>query len=159
MRETARSRFAQRVQREQTAARGAVMAGAKRQRRFDFDADAIARNKRAVVPAMNDETSGDDRRQAGETGVGPVRSLDLFEAQRLRRVGPCRGRNQPAQGFPIRRVLEIDRHIPQSAARLGERGRDVVAVEGLGDDRGDPPGGLSVDCQPCDGRRTRAGWH
>ena len=51
----------QRIQRQQAAAGGAVMAGAERGRGLDLDADAMAGHARAVVRAVHDEAAGGDR--------------------------------------------------------------------------------------------------
>ena len=55
--------FQHMIEQQQAAARGAVMAGAERQRRLDLDADLVGRHPRAVVLAMHDETPGRDRDQ------------------------------------------------------------------------------------------------
>ena len=66
-----RQRLAKAIERKETAARGAVMAGAEGERRLDFDADAVDRDAGAVVGAVHDKTAGGDRRQAGEDSRGP----------------------------------------------------------------------------------------
>src|SRR5581483_4021579 len=50
----------------QASARGAVMTGAEGERGLDLDADAVAAQPRAMVPAMDEKTSGCDRREAIE---------------------------------------------------------------------------------------------
>ena len=51
------------IEQQQAAARGAVMAGAERQRRLDLDAELVGQDSRAVMPAVHDEAPGADRNQ------------------------------------------------------------------------------------------------
>ena len=77
------------VEREQAAARGAVMAGAEGERRLDLDADPVRRHAaRSCAPCTT--------KRPAATGVSPARlsrtqSLrrDAREAQRLRRLAPA----------------------------------------------------------------------
>ena len=94
-----RQRLAKPIEREQAAARGAVMAGAEGQRRFDLDADAIDGNAGAVMGAVHDEAAGGDGSQSGEAFAHPILRRDALEAQRLGRCG-SRGRGcQPRTMF------------------------------------------------------------
>ncbi len=61
-----------RIQRQQAAARGAVMAGAERERRLDLDADAVRRHPGAVMRAVHQEAPGRDRLEPGEARRHPV---------------------------------------------------------------------------------------
>jgi hypothetical protein len=51
-------RFANPVERQQAAARGAVMPGAERQRRLDLDAELVRRHPRAIMLSVHDEPPG-----------------------------------------------------------------------------------------------------
>ena len=59
------------IEQQQAAARGAVVAGAERQRRLDFDADLVGRNPFAVMLPVHDEASGRDRDEVLEAGPDP----------------------------------------------------------------------------------------
>src|SRR5262249_58061500 len=61
------------IEREQTAARGAVVAGAERERGLDLDADTVGPHARAVMRPVHDKTAGFDRREAFEALAHPVR--------------------------------------------------------------------------------------
>ena len=53
------------IERQQTAARGAVVAGAEGERRLDLDADVVGPDAGAVMRAVHDEAAGPHRLQAG----------------------------------------------------------------------------------------------
>ena len=67
------------IEQQQAAARGAVVAGAERQRRLDLDAELVGRNPFAVMLAVHDEAPGRDRDQVLEAGPDPVLGLDRIE--------------------------------------------------------------------------------
>ena len=67
-----RARFAHAVERQQAAARGAVMAGAEGERGLDFDADAVGGMPAAVVRAVHDKAAGRDRLESGEAFADPI---------------------------------------------------------------------------------------
>ena len=54
------------IEQQQAAARGAVVAGAERQRRLDFDAELVGRHPLAVMLAVHDEASGRHRDEVFE---------------------------------------------------------------------------------------------
>src|ERR1700728_255011 len=81
--------FADVIERQQAAARGAVMAGAESQRRFDLDADAIEWDAGAIMGAVHDEASGGDGSQSGEAFTHPILRRDTLETQRLGRSVAC----------------------------------------------------------------------
>ncbi len=74
------------IEQQQTAARGAVVTGAERQRGFDLDAELVGRHVRPIVLAVDDETAGGDRHQAFEAGLDPVFRGDGIEDDGLRDV-------------------------------------------------------------------------
>ncbi len=74
------------IEQQQAAARGAVVAGAERQRGLDLDAELVRRHVRAIMPTVDDETAGRDRRKAFEAGPDPVLGGDGIEHGRLRDV-------------------------------------------------------------------------
>ena len=84
-------RLAEPIERQQAAARGAVMAGAEGERRLDLDADAVGRDAGAIMRAVHDEAAGRDRRQSGEASRDPVLRRDALEAERLGGRGAGRG--------------------------------------------------------------------
>ena len=75
-------RLAQRVEREQAAARGAVMAGAEGERGLDLDADPVGRHAPAIMRAVHDEAAGGDRLEPGDAFAHPILRRDAREAQR-----------------------------------------------------------------------------
>ncbi len=70
------------IKRQQTAARGAVMAGAERERRLDLDADGVGFDAGAVMGAVHDKAAGFDRRQAAQALRNPVGLRDRLDAKR-----------------------------------------------------------------------------
>ena len=97
------------IEREQAAACGAVVAGAKGEPGIDLDGDAIDPRAFAGMRAMHDETSGLDRREAFAALVDPIGGRERLEPQRLGGRGAGRRCNQRAQGGFIRVLAEIDR--------------------------------------------------
>ena len=71
------------VERQQAAARGAMMAGAEGERGLDLDADAMRGNLVAVMRAVNDEAAGIDGFEAFAGSSPPNRWW-----RRMRRTGP-----------------------------------------------------------------------
>ena len=67
------------VEQQQAAPRGAVMAGAERQRRLDLDAELVGGDAVAVVLAVHDEAAGGDRDEVLEAGLDPVLGFDRVE--------------------------------------------------------------------------------
>ena len=137
-------RFAQRVERKEAAARGAVMAGAEGERGLDLDADPVRRHTPAIMRAVHDEAAGGDRLEPGDAFAHPILRRHAREAQRMRRLAPGRRRDQRAHRVFVGRCAEVDGDLPASAARVGEAHRGVVhrlaAAEGIGD----PPGALFI---------------
>ena len=119
----------QSIERQQAAARGAVVAGTESKRRLDFDADGVDRHPRAVMGAVHDKA-------AGAYGAKPARlcatqsvSASASKAQRLRRLIARGQRDQRAHRGLIRRGAEMHRHLPAAAVVL-EGGADcVVRIE------------------------------
>ena len=92
------------IERQQAAARGAVMAGAEGERRLDLDADPAWRDAGAIVRAVHDEAAGRDRLQAREALAHPILGGDALEAQRL--AGLCAGRRPPPERAPRSRQAD-----------------------------------------------------
>ena len=67
--------FSSMIEQLQATARGAVMAGAERQRRLDLDAELVGRNAQTVMPAVHDEAPGAHRRQFFQRRLDPVPGL------------------------------------------------------------------------------------
>ena len=151
--------FAQPIEREEAAARGAMMAGAKGERRLDLDADAVCRDAGTIVRTVDNEAAGLDRRQAGEAVAHPVGRRDQIEMERFGGSSTCRGGRQRAQRIFIGRGAKMNRDPPSSAARIHKRDGDIVAVIGFGNDGGDPAGGLFIRCQRRDRRGRQFRWH
>ena len=128
-----RQRLAKPIERQQAAARGAVMAGAEGQRRFDLDADAVERDAGAVMGAVHDEAAGGDGSQSGEAFAHPILGRDTLEAQRLRRCGSCRRGGQRAHHGLVGRGTKIHRHPPAAGAVIHKADGDFVRRKALGE--------------------------
>ena len=112
----AAERLAQPVERQQTAARGAVMAGAEGERRLDLDADPVDRDAGAVVRAVDDETAGRDRLEPGEALAHPILRRDALETRAPCPL-PARPPPRPALAprFRPAGAAKMDRHAPVAA--------------------------------------------
>ncbi len=142
-------RFADAVERQEAAARGAVVAGAEGERCLDLDADPVDRNAGAVVGAVNDKPSGPNRLQAGEALAHPVFRRDAFEGKRLRGLGSCGRRGQRAHRLFVRRCRKMDCDGPASVAAIHKTDRYISIHKALGKQRGDFARRLSIGFQPC----------
>jgi len=71
---------------QQATARGAVMAGAERQRRFDLDAELVGRNAQAVMLAVHDEAPRAHRHQLLERGLDPILASTVSKRDVLRDI-------------------------------------------------------------------------
>ena len=69
---------------QETAARGAVMAGAEREAGLDLDRDVVGADKRAVMRAMHEKTPGAHRLKPGERARDPVALRRQAERRRAR---------------------------------------------------------------------------
>ena len=77
------------IEQQQAAARGAVVAGAERQRRLDLDAELVGRDPVAVMLAVDDEASGGDGDEVFEAGLDPILGLDRVEGDALGDSAPA----------------------------------------------------------------------
>jgi len=128
-----------------------VVAGAKRKRRLDLDADGVGRDAGAVMGAMHDEASGAHRLEAGEALRHPIDLRHLLECERL-----CRGlvgsaRDQCAHRGLIDICVKMDRDLPLPA--IGLEGRAGGVVERFAGQRGNHLGGRLIAVQTGDGGR------
>ena len=112
-----RQRLQHMIEQQQAAARGAVMAGAERQRRLDLDAELVRRNLRAVMPAVHDEAAGAHRHQLLQRGLDPILGFNGVERDVLR-----------ATSSPAARPTSS--RIEASIGRLGKMHGDVPAPVG-----------------------------
>ena len=97
------------IEQQQAAARGAVVAGAERERRLDLDADLVGCNPFAVMLAVHDEASGRDRDEVVETGLDPILGLDRIEIDRLGDVRTGRAGHEFAHQRLVRWVGKMHR--------------------------------------------------
>src|SRR4051812_5214931 len=102
----------QAIQRQQTAAGGAVVAGAEGERGFDLDTDAVGLQARTVVPPMHQEAARLNRCEAFETSSHPVSGLDPLKYQRVRQLRADFKRDQRADRGLVWRRAEMDRGSP-----------------------------------------------
>ena len=133
------------------------MAGAEGERRLDLDTNPVDRNTRAVVGAVNDETAGRDRIEAGEALADPVRRLDARELQRRSSSGPGGRCDHRAHRFLIGRGAEMNRDLPApAAARIGQADGDIFSGEAFGNDIGQSARSLFIRFQTRNPARERA---
>ena len=132
-------RLANPIERQQTAARGAVMAGAEGERRLDLDADAVGGNAGAIVRAVHDEAAGGDRR------LRPARlsRTQSFGATRSKRSAlaaawPGRGRNQRPYASPYRAARESEWLRAIALAGIDKADGNLLAGKALRDQIRDP---------------------
>src|SRR5262245_41032394 len=137
----------QRIERQQAAARGAVMAGAESERGLDFHANGVDRHAGAVVLAVHHETAGGDRLQALEAGLDPVARRHAGRPQRARRLLACDFFDQAAQARQVGPPGEMQLHRPAAVGLGDERRRRVLGQRVL--DRGhETLGGCLVGGEP-----------
>ncbi len=139
------------VERQQTAAGGAVVAGAEGQRGLDLDADVVGLDARAVMRAVHDEAAGPHRLQTAKAFLDPVGGRDRLDGERGRRRIARRERDLRAQSRFVRRLTEMDRHLPLAAVALESGADGVVGAENLAEISGQPPGGRLVAGEAGDG--------
>ena len=135
------------IEQQEASARGAVVAGTERQRRFDLDTELVGCHPRAVMVAMHDEPSGGDWDEILEAGLDPILGLDSVEADPL-----CDGlagglADDLTDQRLVRRVGKMHGDIPAPVRPLegGDRGRvfqERALGEGLGEDVDHAFGGL-----------------
>ena len=132
------------IEQQQAAARGAVMAGAERQRRLDLDAELVGRDARAIMLAVHDETPGRDRNEVLEAGLDPVPGLDGVESDASGDILAGSVGHELAQQRLIRRVGKMHGDVP-APVRPFERGDGGLALEkDFGKHVDDVPGGVFV---------------
>src|SRR3954453_1368239 len=100
------------IEQQQAAARGAVMAGTERQRRFDLDAELVGRDAVAVMLAMYDKTPGGDGNEIFETGLDPVLGFHSVEDDRLRGIAAGRACHELAPQRLVGRVGKMHSDVP-----------------------------------------------
>src|SRR5262249_28400483 len=137
-------RFHDAVEREQAAARRAVVAGAEGEACLDFEADAVGAHTGARVRGMDDEAARLHRGEAFQAVAHPVHWRERLEAQRLRRLHAGERCDERAHGRRVRRLAEIDGDRPASGGVLESRGGDLVCRRALGDGVGDSPRGGGI---------------
>ena len=141
------------VERQQAAARGAVVAGAEGQRRLDLDAERVRLDAAAVMRAVDDETAGRHRLQPFEALCDPVGRRHRFEGERLR-GGVAGGKpHQVAHGGFVRRLAEMDCHLPLAVVAFEGGAGGVLGVQAFTEIGGEAAGGFFVAQQADDGGR------
>jgi hypothetical protein len=124
-----------------------MMPGAERERRLDFNGDAIGRDAVPVVRSMHHEAPSLDRRQAGEARRHPIARGDFLEAERLRRLVPNQSGKPGVDISLIRRVGKMDVDAPQRPAFVNG---DGSRIELLGKEIGKPLSVPTIGDEPRD---------
>ena len=147
------------IEQQQAAARGAVVAGAERQRRLDFDAELVGRDTFAVMLAVHDEASGGHGDEVFEAGLDPILGLDRVEGDALGDISAGRFGDEFADQRLIGRLGEMHRDVP-SAIRPFECGdRGLALKKNFGQDIDDTFGGVLVTDGKTDAVRRDDGSH
>ena len=125
------ARFAQTIEREQTPARRAVMAGAECQRRFDFNADTVDGNAGTVMAPVHDEAAGHDGLQPREACGYPITLGQRFERKRV--TGGFAGEidHKIANICLIRSRMKIYSDCPVTIGGLGCRQHHIAMIKFL----------------------------
>jgi hypothetical protein len=139
-------RFTNRIQRQEAAARRAMMAGAEGLRRLDFDADPTARAA-AIMRAVDDKTPGRDRLQAEETFRHPIFGGDARKAERVGDAGAHGRGRQIAHRRLVNRTAEVERDPPLTLALIHKSHHRLVGKERLGKPVGDALRRLFIGCE------------
>ena len=121
-------RFQDFIEQQQAAARGAVMAGAERQRRLDLDAELVGRHFGAVMLAVHDEPPGADRNEFFQRGLDPVLGFHRVEGDVPRDVVAGGNADEFADRVLVRRLGEMHGDVP-APVRSFERGDRGLAFE------------------------------
>jgi hypothetical protein len=146
--EKARKALHNPIQRQQAAARGAVVAGAEGERGFDLDADPVRRDRGAVMRAVHREAAGRDRPELTQARRNPVPRRDRLEYDLG--LDGCRTHQPPHRGL-VGRLLEMDLDRPAPVRALKRRDGCFRGLEVLGKQVGEAFGGLLVANQPGNG--------
>ena len=120
--------FQDMIEQQQAAARRAVVSGAERQRRLDFDAELVGRDPLAVMLAVDNEAPGRYGDEVFEAGLDLIPGLDCIEHDALGEVRSCRIGHEFADQWQIRRLGKMRRDVPL-AVRPFERGNRGLALE------------------------------
>jgi len=122
------------VEQQQAAPRGAVMAGAERQRRLDLDAELVGRNAVAVVLAMDDEAAGGHRDQIFQARLDPIPGFDRVENHAACGLGIGGVGHELAQQRLIGRIGKMHRDVPAPVRPLERGDRGLVIKKNFGQD-------------------------
>ena len=131
------------IEQQQAAARGAVVAGAERQRRLDLDAELVGRHFGAVMPAVHDEAPGADRDQLFERRLDPVLGFHGVEGDVLRDLVAGGETDQLADRDLIRRLGKMHGDVPAPAGPLERGDRGLALEKALGQEIDHALGGCS----------------
>ena len=106
--------FRQLIEREETAAGRPMVTGAEGEGGLDLDSDVVCSQIGTVMCAMNDEASGTHGLQPGKALRHPIAGGDPLDAERVCRGFAGRELDQVAQPAFVRRIAEMNRHLPAS---------------------------------------------
>jgi hypothetical protein len=143
------------LERQEAAARGAMVAGAEGERGFDLDRDAVSPHIVTMVCRVNDEAAGRDRPQAFEACLHPVPGQGCLERDRMGGVGPGRERDQSAHGGLVRRLAKMDGDAPAARSVLARPRDRRQRVKAFGRRIDDPPRRGLIRREARDRRRLR----
>ena len=145
------------VERQQTAARGAVVAGAEGERGFDLDADLVGLDAGAVVRAVHDEAAGahrlSDRRGFPATQSAGATGSMVSAAAAVSPAASATSARKPASSGRSRKWIATC-HWPPSSSKAAQA--VVIGVEAFAEIGREPPGGRLVAGETGDGGGSHA---
>ena len=130
------------IEQQQTAARGAMVAGAERQCRLDLDGELVWRHARAVMAAMDHEAPGRDGDEIFEGRLDPVLGLNDVKGDVPRHVVAGGDADEVADRSLVRRLGEMHDDVPASGGTFKRRYRRLALEKAFGQEIDDALGGL-----------------
>ena len=147
------------IEQQQAAARGAVMAGAERQRRLDLDAELVGRDAVAVMLAVYDKTPGGDGNEIFEAGLDPVLGFDGVEDDGLRGIAAGRACHQLAHQRLVGRFGKMHSDVPAPVRPLERSDGGLAFKENFREDVDDTFGCVLVANREAGAMGRRRGCH
>jgi hypothetical protein len=139
------------IEREQTSAGAAVMAGAEGQRRLDLDGNAVDPDAVAVMRPMHHEAAGFDRLETVEAPAYPVRGRQHLEGQISCKGLSCDRSDEVADRGFVRSAAEMQRERPAFIVFARCRDSNHLAVATFGKRILEPSGSDRISDQTRDG--------
>ncbi len=124
-----------------------MMASTECEGRFDFNADVVSAQVRAVMCAMDDKPARPDRRQPRKAGGDPVFGGELLNDQLLGSTFAGCQRDQFSDPGLIRCVAKMHRHLPAAVVTFDRRIGDCVGLDTVIENACNPVGSELIAVQ------------